>query len=279
MWNLSGPQSEVTEVTRDLAAIPRGSASLSINHWPLMCANVPTVNGSLTCIWHAITHFLLQLWWLQWVGALQEFVCMNTEPRLCWGGPLKAQAKAHKLCRPIKLTYINGSITGDTLPVMLPLNSNKHGGGPVVPYPPPIHRRIGSKVLAPPHLGPHVYFIQPWAVLSSRKQTTINWEQSKIFSQRGFGYYNCKVTWQSHMRKLNKTHRTFEGTQCLSVSRKAHRLPWCCCWVLNSTDGGVPHSELEQEFTHFFFFAWCLSKRGKKEKKGSCWRSLKSDWT
>lgn len=149
---------------------------------------------------------------------------------------------------------------------MLPLNSNKHGGGPVVPYPPPIHRRIGSKVLAPPHLGPHVYFIQPWAVLSSRKQTTINWEQSKIFSQRGFGYYNCKVAWQSHMRKLNKTHRTFEGTQCLSVSRTAHRLPWCCCWVLNSTDGGVPHSELEQEFTHFFF-AWCLSKRGKKEKR------------
>lgn len=150
---------------------------------------------------------------------------------------------------------------------MLPLNSNKHGGGPVVPYPPPIHRRIGSKVLAPPHLGPHVYFIQPWAVLSSRKQTTINWEQSKIFSQRGFGYYNCKVTWQNHMRKLNKTHRTFEGTQCLSVSRKAHRLPWCCCWVLNSTDGGVPHSELEQEFTHFFFFLLDAYQKGEKKKK------------
>lgn len=183
MWNLSGPQREATEVTTDLAAIPRGSASLSINHWPLMCANVPTVNGSLTCIWHAITHFLLQLWRLQWVGALQEFVCMNTEPRLCWGGPLKARAKAHKLCRPIKLTYINGSITlgqGIHYQLCCPWIQSKHGGGPVVPYPPPIHRRIGSKVLAPPHLGPHVYFIQPWAVL---KQTTINWEQSKIFSE------------------------------------------------------------------------------------------------
>lgn len=172
--------------------------------------------------------------------------------------------------------WVNNTWTGDTLPVMLPLNSNKHGGGPVVPYPPPIHRRIGSKVLAPPHLGPHVYFIQPWAVLSSRKQTTINWEQSKIFSQRGFGYYNCKVTWQSHMRKLNKTHRTFEGTQCLA-KRTDSRGVAAGCWTIQMEVFLTPSSS---KSSHIFFFLLDAYQKGeKKEKKGSCWRSLKSDWT
>lgn len=78
------------------------------------------------------------------------------------------------------------------------------------------------------------------------------------------------------MRKLNKTHRTFEGTQCLSVSRTAHRLPWCCCWVLNSTDGGVPHSELEQEFTLSFLLD-AYQKGEKKEKREAAeeaWRVI-----
>lgn len=73
MWNLSGLWSEDKEgwggvgwaVSRDLAAIqaiPRLAITVkllhpSIDRWPLICANVLTVNWALTCVctvWHAV---------------------------------------------------------------------------------------------------------------------------------------------------------------------------------------------------------------------------------
>lgn len=81
------------------------------------------------------------------------------------------------------------------------------------------------------------------------------------------------------MRKLNKTlteHlKEHSVSQCLA-QRTDSRGVAAGCWTVQMEVFLTPSSS---KSSHFFFFAWCLSKREKKEKREAAeeaWRVIKS---